>query len=229
MGSKLFYRIGTAALLSMSLAAGGPAFGEAKNDYTSMSAEELADHLIFEQKGFDLDQKTQEGGTVRDRLEQDEIQKACSALKGGSIDDATATKVTKIAKDNMKYPEGGIELGDWKKGEALVLSGFGFRVGHNTDDHADSEPGGNCQACHQLDPADINYGTLGPSLTGYGKTRGTSEEMRKYTYGIIYNAHATFPCTNMPRFGANGFLTEEQILDIMAYLMDPDSPVNKSE
>ena len=127
----------------------------------------------------------------------------------------------------MKYPDRGIELGDWKKGDAVVRSGFGFRVGHNTDNHVESEPGGNCQACHQLNPANINCGTLGPSLTGYGKTRGTDEEMRKYTYGIIYNAHGTFPCTNMPRFGAIGFLTEKQILDIMAYLMDPASRANK--
>ena len=30
----------------------------------------------------------------------------------------------------------------------------------------------------------------------------------------------------MPRFGAQGALTEEQISHIMAYLLDPESPVN---
>jgi sulfur-oxidizing protein SoxX len=31
----------------------------------------------------------------------------------------------------------------------------------------------------------------------------------------------------MPRLGANGILTSEQISHIMAYLLDPESPVNK--
>ena len=31
----------------------------------------------------------------------------------------------------------------------------------------------------------------------------------------------------MPRFGHNGILTEQQIKDVVALLMDPNSPVNK--
>jgi sulfur-oxidizing protein SoxX len=31
----------------------------------------------------------------------------------------------------------------------------------------------------------------------------------------------------MPRFGDAGILTEEQIKDVMALLLDPASPVNK--
>jgi sulfur-oxidizing protein SoxX len=31
----------------------------------------------------------------------------------------------------------------------------------------------------------------------------------------------------MPRFGHNKFLTIEQIKDVLAFLMDPESPVNK--
>ena len=198
-----------------------------KTDYASMSPEALAEYLIFDAGGFSLDQKTQEGGTVRQRLEQDEIQKTCSALRGGRPEGDTATRVITMAREALGYPEGGIKMGDWKKGDELARSGYGFRVGHNTDDHSEQEPGGNCYACHQLDPDEIAYGTLGPSLTGYGKMRGTGEEMQKYTYEIIYNAHTYFPCTNMPRFGANGFLTMEQIADVMAYLMHPESPVNK--
>jgi sulfur-oxidizing protein SoxX len=45
-------------------------------------------------------------------------------------------------------------------------------------------------------------------------------------YGVIYNAHAYFPCTNMPRMGANNLLSNQQIADVMAYLFDPESPVN---
>ncbi len=198
-----------------------------KADYASMSPEALAEHLIFDAGGFSLDQKTQEGGTVRQRLEQDELQKSCSALKGSRPAGDTATHVITLARAAITYPEGGIKMGDWKKGEQLARSGYGFRVGHNTDDHSGQEPGGNCYACHQLDPEEIAYGTLGPSLTGYGKMRGTGKEMQKYSYEVIYNAHAYFPCTKMPRFGANGFLTMEQIADVMAYLMHPESPVNK--
>ena len=31
----------------------------------------------------------------------------------------------------------------------------------------------------------------------------------------------------MPRFGHKGILTEQQIKDVVALLMDPESPVNK--
>jgi sulfur-oxidizing protein SoxX len=31
----------------------------------------------------------------------------------------------------------------------------------------------------------------------------------------------------MPRFGVNGVLTQEKISHIMAYLLDPESPVNE--
>jgi sulfur-oxidizing protein SoxX len=31
----------------------------------------------------------------------------------------------------------------------------------------------------------------------------------------------------MPRFGANGVLSEQQIKDLVAFLFDPESPVNK--
>jgi sulfur-oxidizing protein SoxX len=78
-----------------------------------------------------------------------------------------------------------------------------------------------------FDPNEIAHGTVGPSLTGYGTQRGTSDAMLKHTYRIIYNAHLFFPCTTMPRFGHNGTLTQEQIRDVMAYLLDPESPVNQ--
>ncbi len=51
--------------------------------------------------------------------------------------------------------------------------------------------------------------------------------MLKHTYQLVYNAHLFFPCTTMPRFGYNGTLTQAQISDVMAYLLDPESPVNQ--
>ena len=224
---KIPVMVGIAAVTSTLAFGGGSVMaGSQSEKYASMSPAALAEYLIFEKAGFILDQKTQEGGTVRDRQTQDEIQKLCSIVGGGPPDGDTATKVNKMAREAIKYPQGGIELGDWKKGEKVARSGYGYRVGHRTDDHSSREPGGNCYACHELDPAEIAFGTLGPSLKGYGKLRGTSDAIKKYTYEVIYIPHAYFPCTNMPRFGSNGILTQEQIADVMAYLMDPASPVN---
>jgi sulfur-oxidizing protein SoxX len=51
--------------------------------------------------------------------------------------------------------------------------------------------------------------------------------MIKYAYDKIYNSNAFTACTNMPRFGLHSWLTPEQITHIVAFLMDPESPVNK--
>lgn len=201
----------------------------AKPDYTAMSAEALAEYLVLESGSFDLKQPTQEGTTGLDRLTQDEIQKLCSSPKGRDVDDKTAARVAELARASMKYPEGGIKLGDWKKGRELAWSGFGFRTAHRPDVHSDKNvPGGNCYNCHQL-ATDRTGGSIGPALTGYGRIRGNSEEMLKYTYEVIYNAHAFFPCTKMPRVGAKAVLTQAQIADVMAYLFDPNSPVNDEQ
>ena len=92
---------------------------------------------------------------------------------------------------------------------------------------ARKENGGLCQNCHALEPGEINVGNIGPSLTGYGAQRGNSEAIVKYTYEQIYNAWAYFPCSNMPRLGANRHLTPEQIAHLTAYLVDPKSPLNR--
>ncbi len=195
-------------------------------DYTKMTPAELTEYLIFDAKGFKLDQPTQEGKTARERMTQDELQKACSALHGKVIDPETAKRVQEMAIASRVYPEGGITLGDWKRGEALAKEGSGFRLGPKVDDNS-KKFGGNCYACHQMDLKVPAHGTLGPSLTGLGKIRGNTPDTQKYVYEVIYNAHAYFPCTNMPRFGANGFLTQGQIADLVAYVLDPESPVNK--
>jgi sulfur-oxidizing protein SoxX len=214
--------VGAAAvgLAATALAAGTPV------DYTKMTPTELTEYLIFDAKGFKLDQPTQEGTTGRERMTQDELQKTCSALHGKTIDAATAKKVQEMAAASRVYPEGGVTLGDWKRGQALAMEGAGFRLGPKADDNA-KKMGGNCYACHQMDLKVAAHGTLGPSLTGFGKNRGNTPETQKYVYEILYNAHAYFPCTNMPRFGANHFLNQEQMADLIAYVLDPESPVNK--
>lgn len=216
------------AAVTTALLIGGTTVAEpGKVDYTTMTPEALADYLIFQAKGFKLDEQTQEGGTVGDRQKQDELQKLCSGGGRASLDGDSLAKVSSLARAQIKKPEGGIKLGDWNAGAAVARSGFGYRVGHRDDDHSNREPGGNCYACHQMDPNETTYGTLGPSLKNYGKLRGNSEAIVNYTYEVIYSPHAYFPCTHMPRFGSNGVLTQKQINDVLAYLLDPQSPVNQ--
>jgi L-cysteine S-thiosulfotransferase len=195
-------------------------------DYTKMTPEELAEYLIFEAGGFKLDQEVQEGGTARQRMVQDDVQKTCSNLEGVKPDMETLLEVSKQARETIVYPEEGIKLGDWKRGAELAWSGYGFRVGHRMDDHENNEIGGNCYNCHQIG-TDRTGGTIGPSLVGFGRIRGTSDAIKKYTYDVIYNSHSAFPCTNMPRFGVSNYLDQQSIADIMAYLLDPESPVNQ--
>ena len=87
--------------------------------------------------------------------------------------------------------------------------------------------GANCYACHQLAPQELSYGTIGPSLYQFGKLRGYTDDTRKYAWGKVFNAEAFAACSNMPRFGHKGILSEQQIRDVVALLMDPESPVNK--
>ncbi|WP_018872790.1 sulfur oxidation c-type cytochrome SoxX [Thioalkalivibrio sp. ALJ16] len=218
---------GMAAFASVALAAGCAVADGSKGsdvDITAMSAEELAEYFIFETGSF-RDQEMQEGGTWRDRMTQDDIQKACSME--GNPDGETAGRVVAMARASYEAPES-IELGDWRKGAELADSGFGYRMGHNNDNHGQREPGGNCYNCHVFDPRVSVQGTIGPSLVNYGANRGTSEAVLRYVHEVISNPHQYFPCTEMPRFNTvdRQLLTDEQISHIMAYLLDPESPVN---
>jgi sulfur-oxidizing protein SoxX len=123
----------------------------------------------------------------------------------------------------IRYPGSGKLIGDWRQGERIAQSGVGRQF---TDDPA-RPAGGSCYNCHQLSKQELSFGTIGPSLYQFGKQRGASEAIQKYTYGKIYNSEAFSACSNMPRFGHNGILTEEQITHLVALLLDPDSPVNK--
>lgn len=222
MFKKTSLAAGIAAAAALAFSA-SPAVADAV-DYTAMTPAELAEYLIFEANGYEMSREVQEGGDATQRMVQDELQKACSVVGGGKPDGQTLAALSATARESITYPEGGIVLGDWNKGRELSWSGFGYRLGSNPDNHERREPGGNCYNCHQM-ATDRDGGTIGPSLTGYGKVRGTSEAMLKYVYDVIYNAHAFFPCTNMPRMGHT--LSSQQIADIMAYVLDPESPVNQ--
>jgi L-cysteine S-thiosulfotransferase len=157
------------------------------------------------------------------RTNQDETMKVCSATRNAPST-AEADAIMAREKAKIKYPSDGKLMGDWKKGEAIAQSGYGQRF----SDYPPRRPnGGNCYACHQMTTAEVSYGTVGPSLLEYGKIRKFAEADVKAAYDKIYNAHAAFPCSLMPRFGTNEVLSIEQIKDLVALVMSPDSPVNK--
>jgi sulfur-oxidizing protein SoxX len=160
-----------------------------------------------------------------DRLNQDATQKLCSN-PFTAYSEKNAALRDKLQAENqasIKYPADGKMMGDWKKGEKIAQSGRGL----TWTDKADTVNGGNCYNCHQITKEELSYGTIGPSLYNYGKLRGNSEDIIKYTWGKIYNAKATNLCSLMPRAGAMGILSEAEIRDLVALLLDPESPVNK--
>jgi len=158
-----------------------------------------------------------------DRLDQDETQLLCSQYTTVAPPKDVVEKIEKANMALVKPPSDGKYLGDWKRGEQIAQRGTGFQY----SDTKDTPVGANCYACHQLSKAEISYGTIGPSLNNFAKVRGYGPDIQKYAWGKVYNAHAYSACSFMPRFGSQGILSEQQIKDIVALLMDPESPVNK--
>lgn len=156
------------------------------------------------------------------RIEPDETLKVCNAARN-DVPSAEADKILKRELAKVVYPADGKLLGDWKEGQKVANNGRGGQF----SDPEGTVAGGNCYACHQLEVAEVSFGTLGPSLTNYGKDRKYDPEEAKNAYTKIYNSQAVVPCSNMPRFGTNKVLTEQQIKDLVALLFDPNSPVNK--
>ena len=165
----------------------------------------------------------EQGQAKLDRLDQDDTQKACSLYAGKAPPKDVAERIEKDNFAAIRWPADGKYIGDWKNGERIAQLGRGMQY----SDDPKVPAGANCYACHQLAPQELSFGTIGPSLYQFGKARGYTDDVRKYAYGKIYNADAYNACTNMPRFGHKGILTEQQIKDVTALLMDPDSPVNK--
>jgi len=159
------------------------------------------------------------------RLVQDVSQQICSKIGDAKLTQAEAAEVVGLARTSIQYPASGKLVGDWKIGDQLAHDGAGDRIQFGILEKR-KENGGLCQNCHALEPGEVNVGNVGPSLTGYGLQRGNSEAVAKLTYERIYNGWAYAPCSNMPRLGANRHLTPEQIAHLVAYLIDPQSPVN---
>ena len=165
-------------------------------------------------------------------LNTDETNRACSEadVMGKPLDEKTAKVIEQINLKAIKWPSDGKFLGDWKEGEKIAQNGRGLTF----TDTASTVNGGNCYNCHKIDDKEISYGTIGPSLHNYGKIRGitdpnsaSAKPIVEYTWGKIWNAKAYNACSNMPRAGHSGILTEAQVRHVVALLLDPKSPVNK--
>jgi sulfur-oxidizing protein SoxX len=165
-------------------------------------------------------------------LNTDETNRLCSQadVAGKPLDELTAKRIEEANLKAIKWPSDGKFLGDWKQGEAIAQSGRGLTF----TDSASTVNGGNCYNCHQIDKKEISFGTIGPSLYNYGKIRGVADPSSaaakpivEYTWGKIWNSKAYNACSNMPRAGHMGILSEAQVRHVVALLLDPNSPVNK--
>ncbi|RYX85777.1 MAG: sulfur oxidation c-type cytochrome SoxX [Bradyrhizobiaceae bacterium] len=140
-----------------------------------------------------------------------------------ALPSAEADKITKRELARVVYPADGKFLGNWKEGAKIANNGRGGQF----SDPPGTVAGGNCYACHQMEQNEVSYGTLGPSLTNYGRDRKYDPQEIKNAFTKVYDSQAVFACSNMPRFGVNNVLSEQQIKDIVAFLFDPESPINK--
>ena len=161
------------------------------------------------------------GQAVMSRVDQDDVQYLCTVTHNNP----SAKKVKEMEADQLamiRYPADGNYMGDWKRGAKIAASGKGMtwkeKPGQNR--------GGGCYNCHQLSPKQPSYGTIGPSLKHYAKVR-PGMDGQKYVFGKIYDSKAFNLCSQMPRFGTSHSLTEQDIKDVTAYLLDPASPVNQ--
>ncbi|TRZ67409.1 MAG: sulfur oxidation c-type cytochrome SoxX [Rhodocyclaceae bacterium] len=162
------------------------------------------------------------GQATADRVNADGLQTICNRT-GNKPPEGIAKRLEADQLAAVKLPADGKLLGDWKSGEQIAQSGRGF----TWSDAPGLAVGGNCYNCHQIAPKETSFGTVGPSLYQFGKLRGNTAETQRYVYRKIYNAKAYNLCSAMPRFGHVGALTEKQIKDLVALLMDPNSPVNQ--
>jgi sulfur-oxidizing protein SoxX len=171
-----------------------------------------------------------QGEAKLDRLSQDESNRACSEAAGAPLDEKLAASIEAANLKTVRLPADGKLIGNWAEGEKIAQNGRGLTW---TDKPGEAN-GGSCYNCHQISKAELSYGSIGPSLYNYGKLRGVMDPMAAaskpivdYTWGKLWNAKAYNACSGMPRFGHAGILTEKQLRDVMALLLDPKSPVNQ--
>lgn len=171
-----------------------------------------------------------QGDAKMDRLVLDASNQACSDAQGASLDEKVAKAIEASNLKTVKFPADGKLIGNWAEGEKIAQNGRGL----TWSDKAADANGGSCYNCHQISKAELSFGSIGPSLYNYGKLRGVadpaapaSKPIVDYTWSKLWNAKAFNACSDMPRFGHAAILTEQQLRDVMALLLDPKSPVNQ--
>ena len=172
----------------------------------------------------------EQGDAKLDRLTPDASNRACSDAQGAALDEKLGRAIEAANFKTVKFPADGKLIGSWAEGEKIAQNGRGL----TWTDKAGDANGGSCYNCHQISKTELSYGSIGPSLYNYGKLRGVtdptsldSKPIVDYTWGKLWNAKAYNACSGMPRFGHAGILTEQQLRDVMALLLDPGSPVNQ--
>lgn len=170
------------------------------------------------------------------KVQQDEAQRICSQYPSTeAMPPQAVQKVIQLSQADLRYPQWGIFWGDWREGKKIVESARGGRFASYGFADNPNDRGGNCYACHLIEKG-MPGGTMGPNLYQYGKRWNiTKENMNspealervRAVYNIIYNSWSAFPCSSMPRFGHNGALSPEDVMNIVTFLLHPDSPVNK--
>jgi L-cysteine S-thiosulfotransferase len=172
----------------------------------------------------------EQGEAKLDRLKLDASNQACSDAAGAPLAPKLAQAIEAANLKTVKPPSDGKYIGNWSEGEKIAQNGRGM----TWSDKPGEANGGSCYNCHQISQAELSFGSIGPSLHHYGKLRGvsdpaaaSSQAVVQYTWGRLWNAKAYSACSGMPRFGHAGILSEQQIRDVMALLLDPQSPVNR--
>jgi sulfur-oxidizing protein SoxX len=187
----------------------------------------LADEVSPAEDAFRRSFSTATEEEWKTRLQQDEVNLLCSKYHNDPPPDVAA-RIIQLSQASLKLPaDTKAMMGDWKNGEKLASIGTGGQIGKIQPDRPDTKRGGNCYACHTIARNEVAAGNLGPPLTDYAKVRGTSPDAVQYVYAKIHNAQAFYACSSMPRFGHNQWLTPQEIADITAFLLDPESPTNK--
>jgi L-cysteine S-thiosulfotransferase len=164
--------------------------------------------------------------------QQDLTQRECT-LYGNRPPDREAVAIMEREWRAIVYPADGVIFGDWQRGAELARNSG--TAGPGAGQGARMAIGGLCAACHELEHGNVSNPRVatpsmpdkaGPALTGYGRNRSNAASEAKLLYEQIYSSNAVIACSIMPRFGSHNVLSPEQIRDIVAYLLSPESPVN---
>ncbi|MFO1285429.1 MAG: sulfur oxidation c-type cytochrome SoxX [Rubrivivax sp.] len=73
---------------------------------------------------------------------------------------------------------------------------------------------GNCLACHVM-PGGTQPGSRGPDLSRFGSSGRSAAE----AYAMVYDMRTVNPETLMPPFGTNEVLTDQELRDVVAFLL----------